>query len=186
MSTSSNTTIGLVQMTSTNDKAKNFETASRLVRKAADSGAGVVFLPEAFDFIGTSSEETLQLSESLEGQTISAYKHLARELKVDLSLGGFHALSGSGKIRNTHVFIGDSGEIKATYAKAHLFDVDIPGKVRLKESDYVEKGREIVAPAETKAGKVGLGICYDLRFPEMSLALARNGADIQLLADQAV
>ena len=67
----------------------------------------------------------------------------------------------------------------AKYSKTHLFDVEIPEQgIRLKESDYVSPGKDIVRPVETSIGRIGLGICYDLRFPEFSLALARSGAQI--------
>ena len=73
---------------------------------------------------------------------------LARELGIALSLGGLHeAVPGQDKIRNTHVLIeGGTGEILSTYSKAHLFDVEIPGKFRLRESDWTEAGKELRAP----------------------------------------
>ena len=74
--------------------------------------------------------------------------------------------------------VGSDGRLVGQYSKVHLYDVDIPGKVRLQESEYVVPGRELVGPVETPVGKVGLGICYDLRFPEMSLALVKMGAEI--------
>ena len=173
----------IVQLTSTSDKISNFTRVKRLIEDAVlNHKAKVVFLPEGFDFIGESTTQTLQLAESIDGPLISQYKSLARELKVSLSLGGFHNAGSeitteeTRKIMNTHIFInGDDGEIVGNYSKTHLFDVEIPEKgVQLKESDYVKGGNNICSPIGTEIGRIGLGVCYDLRFPELSLAMARQ------------
>ena len=173
----------IVQLTCTSDKSSNFDRARTLIEQAVkDHKAAVVFLPEAFDFIGESTAQTLKLAEPIDGPLLSQYKNLARNLDVSLSLGGFHETTteegkeSSPKIRNTHIFIdGKSGDITAKYSKTHLFDVEIPERgVRLKESDYVNHGKSISQPVLTDIGSIGLGICYDLRFPEMSIGLARR------------
>ena len=94
-------------------------------------------------------------------------------------LGGLHEKTGGDRVRNTHVYI-RGGRVQSLYSKCHLFNVDIPEKgVKLRESDYVEPGHAILAPVEAAGGlRIGLGICYDLRFPEMSLALVRKGANV--------
>ena len=175
----------IVQLTSTSDKTSNFTRAKTLIENAVlNHKAKVVFLPEAFDFIAESTSQTLQLSESIDGPLISQYKSLAQDLNVSLSLGGFHEASSDistqaiHKIKNTHLFInGEDGEIVAKYSKTHLFDVEIPDQgVRLKESDYVKGGNNICSPISTDIGRIGLGICYDLRFPEISLAMARQNS----------
>ena len=170
----------IVQLTSTSNKSSNYERAKSLIEQAVkDHKAEVVFLPEAFDFIGESSSQTLEMAEPIDGPLISQYRILSQNLKVSLSLGGFHEASlapMSKKIKNTHIFIdGENGEIVAKYSKAHLFDVEIPEKgVRLKESDYVSCGDKILSPVSSPIGRIGLGVCYDLRFPEISLSLARK------------
>lgn len=171
------------QMTATPDKEANFRTCTRLVEQAKVGGASMVFLPEGFDYIGSSREETLQLSESLDGETISRYAHLARKLDVWLSLGGFHERGHDWKtdrrIYNSHVIINGQGEIVSVYSKAHLFDVELSSKgVSLKESAFTIPGPRLVPPVQTPIGKVGLGVCYDLRFHELSAALQRHGAEI--------
>ncbi len=114
-------------------------------------------------------------------------RRLAAQENLVLSLGGFHErLEGRrDKIRNTHVLLGPDGGLLGRYSKAHLFDVDIPGGARLKESDYVDAGQEIGHPTQVSLSsssscslRVGLGICYDLRFPEFSLSLRRRGAHV--------
>ncbi|XP_009301196.1 deaminated glutathione amidase isoform X2 [Danio rerio] len=171
------------QMTASPDKEANFRTCTRLVEQAKVGGASMVFLPEGFDYIGSSREETLQLSESLDGETISRYTHLARKLDVWLSLGGFHEQGHDWKtdrrIYNSHIIINGQGEIVSVYRKTHLFDVELSSKgVSLKESAFTIPGPRLVPPVQTPIGKVGLGVCYDLRFPELSAALQRHGAEI--------
>lgn len=167
------------QMTVTNNLAQNLSQAEGLIKQAAAQGASMVFLPEAADFIGESREQTASLSQDLSGSTVGVFKDLARHHRVWLSLGGLHVKEGEeSRISNTHVVMDAEGEIKASYCKTHLFDVSIPGKVNLKESDYVKPGEAMVDPLDTPLGRVGLGICYDLRFPEHSLALTKAGAQI--------
>ncbi|XP_022533804.1 deaminated glutathione amidase isoform X2 [Astyanax mexicanus] len=180
---SSHPVAAVCQMTSTPDKEANFTTCERLVKQAKEGRASMVFLPEGFDYIGSSREETLQLSESLQGDTISRYTKLAKELNVWLSLGGFHERGhdweNDRRIYNSHVIINEQGGIVSVYRKGHLFDVELANRgVSLKESAFTIPGPSLVPPVETPVGKVGLGICYDLRFPELSLALQRQGAEI--------
>ncbi|XP_018594749.1 deaminated glutathione amidase isoform X2 [Scleropages formosus] len=171
------------QVNSTPDKEVNFAACVRLVEKAKEGGANMVFLPEGFDYIGSSQKETLQLSENLTGDTISRYSDLARKLNIWLSLGGFHERGDDWehdrRIYNTHLIINGMGHIVSVYRKCHLFDVELPEKkVSLKESAFTIPGQSLSPPVQTPIGKVGLGICYDLRFPELSVALLRQGAEI--------
>ncbi|KAF8993458.1 Carbon-nitrogen hydrolase, partial [Haplosporangium bisporale] len=83
-----------------------------------------------------------------------------------------------GKLYNTHVLINHHGDIVSSYRKIHLFDVNIANGPILMESNNTVSGTQLVAPVPTPAGRVGLGICYDLRFPEMALALRKQGAEI--------
>ncbi|KAK7171114.1 hypothetical protein R3I94_001125 [Phoxinus phoxinus] len=171
------------QMTATPDKEANFSACTRLVEQAKEGGASMVFLPEGFDYIGSSREETLALSESLDGDIITRYTHLARKLDLWLSLGGFHERGQDWdtdrRIYNSHVIISGKGEVVSVYRKAHLFDVELTSKgVSLKESAFTVAGPRLLPPVQTPIGKVGLGVCYDLRFPELSSALQRHGAEI--------
>ncbi|XP_066284827.1 deaminated glutathione amidase-like isoform X1 [Branchiostoma lanceolatum] len=178
---SGRTLIGVCQMTSRSDKEDNFEVYSELIERATTRGAKLVFLPEGFDYLGGGIPQTLSMAETLDGQLMTRISALAKKHDVWLSLGGFHekgSESDSSRVYNTHVMMNDQGAIVATYRKTHLFHVDIPGQVRLKETDWTIPGGEIVAPVPTPAGKVGLAICYDLRFPELCISLAQMGADI--------
>ncbi|XP_077444949.1 deaminated glutathione amidase isoform X2 [Stigmatopora argus] len=173
----------LCQLSVTADKPANLSAARGLLEEAKRRGALMAFLPEAFDYIGSSPEETLALSETLEGDTLTQYARLARTLDLWLSLGGFHERGpdweAERRVYNTHVVVNNQGQIVSTYRKCHLFDVEIPEKgVSLKESAFALPGPSMVAPVQTPVGKLGLGVCYDLRFPEFSLALEKSGAEI--------
>ncbi|XP_069028303.1 deaminated glutathione amidase [Embiotoca jacksoni] len=183
MSSSSRPLAAVCQVTATPDKEANFSACEQLVEEAKERGAGMVFLPEGFDYIGSSREETLSLSETLDGDIICRYTRLARKSQVWLSLGGFHERGhdweNDRRIYNSHIIINDKGDIISVYRKSHLFDVELPEKgVSLKESAFTIPGPSLVAPVQTPIGKLGLGICYDLRFPELSLALRQHGAEI--------
>lgn len=114
-----------------------------------------------------------------------AVKHCAKifsivqDFQLWLSLGGLHESAGTDKVRNTHIVINDNGEIVGKYRKIHLFDVSIPEQnLNLMESSYVERGGYIPDPVDSPVGQIGLSICYDMRFPELNIALSKKGADI--------
>lgn len=174
--------VAVCQVTSTPDKQQNFKACAELVREAARLGACLAFLPEAFDFIARDPAETLHLSEPLGGSLLGEYKQLARECGLWLSLGGFHERGQdweqTQKIYNCHVLLDSEGSVVATYRKTHLCDVEIPGQGPMHESSSTIPGPSLKSPVSTPAGKIGLAICYDMRFPELSLALAQAGAEI--------
>lgn len=176
--------VAVCQMNCVNDKEKNYISASSLIDEAAGLGAKMIFLPECFDFIGSNKQEAVQAAEPIDGPTISKFRELARKLKVWLSLGGFHQLpptpvsEGGAKILNAHVVLDDLGEIRSVYHKVHLFNLEIPNVVRLIESESYVAGSKLPEPVQTPIGKIGLGICYDLRFGEMAIAYSKAGADI--------
>ncbi|XP_055952126.1 nitrilase and fragile histidine triad fusion protein NitFhit-like isoform X2 [Argiope bruennichi] len=181
MSSKSSVTVAVCQMTSTADRKKNFETCRDFINRAASHNAKMVFLPENFDHIGENRTQAFELGEPLNGPLISEYKKLAVEHSLWLSLGGFHEKDlekDKHRVYNSHVIINPSGEIESVYRKLHMFDIDIPGTVRLKETEFAIPGPEICPPVNTSVGKIGLGICYDLRFPEFSLSLTKAGAEI--------
>ncbi|XP_051631918.1 deaminated glutathione amidase isoform X24 [Manacus candei] len=182
MSVPPRATVAVAQVTSTPDKEQNWCQCSALVREAAGRGARLVFLPEGFDFIGHGPEQSLSLAEPLDGHTVGRYRQLARECDVWLSLGGFHERGSdwdtTGRIYNCHILLDSSGSLVSTYRKTHLFDVDLPGGPSLRESGFTNPGPAILPPVDTPVGKLGLAVCYDLRFPELALALRAQGAQI--------
>uniref|UniRef100_A0A7S3PME9 CN hydrolase domain-containing protein n=1 Tax=Aplanochytrium stocchinoi TaxID=215587 RepID=A0A7S3PME9_9STRA len=175
--------LGVVQLCSGRNPSVNVKTAQRLVALAKTKGCGLVCLPEAFDFIGIpGSEEGFQLAEKLDGPLMSEYCKIAAKENIWLSLGGFHerldGKIGESKIANTHCILNNHGEIVADYRKIHLFDVDYDGGY--KESNSTVRGDKIVL-IDTPVGRVGLTVCYDLRFPEIFQRLAKAGADVILV-----
>ncbi|XP_069701548.1 deaminated glutathione amidase-like isoform X1 [Periplaneta americana] len=171
--------IAVCQMTAKDDKQSNINTCSELVKSAKALNAEMAFLPESCDFIGETRSQFVENAEDINGETMQSFRQMAKDNNIWLSLGGILEKVDGQKVRNAHVVINNSGDIVSVYRKIHLFDVDIPEKkLRIMESDYVLPGDKIVEPVDTPVGKVGLAICYDMRFPELSLTLTRMGADI--------
>ncbi len=165
-----------VQLQSTPDRDRNLEAADRLTRAAARAGAELVVLPEKWPVLGT-PEQTAAAAEPYDGPTLRWASDLARELGIDLVAGSFSERTDGERGANTSLHAGPDGEIKATYRKIHMFDVEVGGKV-YKESEREAPGEEIVV-SETAAGTpLGLTICYDLRFPELYRILAVRGAKV--------
>lgn len=159
--------VAAAQMTSVNDLAANFSTCSRLAKEAVAAGARMLCLPENFSYMGVKLGESLRIAEPLDGSIMQNYCSLAREYGIWLSLGGFQEKGRDDThLFNTHVVIDDSGNIRSTYRKIHLFDVDVPGAAVFKESSFADPGDRVVA-AESPIGRLGLTVCYDLRFPEL-------------------
>ncbi|ESN94971.1 hypothetical protein HELRODRAFT_102781 [Helobdella robusta] len=252
--------VGVVQMTSTSDKEANFVQIASLVEKASKRGAQMVFLPENSDYIPESSKQSIEMSESLDGDLMGRYRKLASQFDVWLFVGGFHRRTAETELThrtfNSHVVIDSAGEIRSIYNKLHLFDINNPTTTttsttittatsstnvstspaatdatastsnasttttiatsinetvnasavksnlgasstcsNLKssknaniptsstiptfvESNLVMAGREICPPVVTPYANVGLAICYDLRFSDLSTALRRMGAHV--------
>jgi predicted amidohydrolase len=169
--------MGAVQMTSTGDRARNLATATRLLNEAADLGARLVGLPENFAFMGR-DEERIATAEPLEGPTLGAIREVARARRIWIVAGSVaEKVSQPGKTANTSVLIADDGAIAAAYRKIHLFDVNIPDGARYAESETVAPGDKVVL-APTPLGRIGLTICYDLRFPELYRQLSGLGAEV--------
>ncbi|PLN85362.1 nitrilase-like protein [Aspergillus taichungensis] len=166
------------QLCSTASASANLAQCQILVRKAVAAGAKALFLPEASDYIASSPAESISLARSVnESEFVLGLQREAQQAELHINVG-IHEPAADGKVKNTLVWINEKGLITQRYQKIHLFDVDIKDGPVLKESASVEKGMEILRPFETPVGRVGLSICFDLRFPEISLALRRNEAQI--------
>jgi len=164
--TSRKTLAALVQMTSRNDHQLNLVSCTELVKEAAAKGCQMVFFPENFAFMGAAPGQAQAAASSLDGPILAPYLALAREHKMWLSLGGFQEkIPGEeqNRIYNTHVVVDDGGAIRASYRKIHLFDVPMTG---LFESKQALPGDALVA-CDSPVGKLGVSICYDMRFPEL-------------------
>jgi predicted amidohydrolase len=169
--------LGAVQMTSTADRSRNMDTALRLVNEAADLGARLIGLPENFAYMGP-EEQRLAGAETLEGPTVSALREVARLRKAYVLAGSItEKVDDPRKTANTSVLIADDGSVVASYRKIHLFDVAIPDGARYAESEVVVPGDKVLV-APTALGRIGLSVCYDLRFPELYRTLAGLGAEV--------
>ncbi|TVY84386.1 putative hydrolase nit2 [Lachnellula suecica] len=172
------------QLCSTASLSHNLALCQTLVRKAVDAGAKALFLPEAADYIASSPSESISLALPMSTSPfVLGLQQSARENSLAINVG-IHVpareqaamqgeASGQKKLYNRSCWINEKGEIESYYDKLHLFDYGA-----LKESNSVEAGKSIVAPVETCVGRVGLMVCFDLRFPEISLALKRQNAQI--------
>jgi deaminated glutathione amidase len=169
--------LACVQMTSRTDKAANLETAERLVAQAAATGADVVVLPEKWNGIGDSAyyHDTAEPVDG--GESVAAMSRWARTHGITLVGGSIVELrEGRDKRSNTSLVFDPGGEIVASYRKIHLFDVEVGGVV-YRESESEEPGDEAVV-VEAEDWRLGLSVCYDVRFPELYRILALDGAQI--------
>jgi predicted amidohydrolase len=165
------------QLTSTSDAAANLGSAEELIRAAAARGAALVATPENTNYLGPHAEK-VRRAEPLDGPTCTRFSKLARELRIHLLLGSFNETSREpGHCFNTSVLFGPDGARLAAYRKIHLFDVDVPGGVSFRESDSVAPGADVVV-ADIPLARVGLTICYDLRFGELYRELVERGARV--------
>jgi len=168
--------VAAIQMNSTGDRPRNRATAERLVRAAAADGARLVVLPEKWNVLGT-AQELADGAEPLDGPSTTWARELARELRIDLVAGSIVEQREDGRRANTSVHVGPDGAVVAVYRKLHLFDVEVAG-VAYRESDTEDPGEEIVTSALEDGTKLGMAICYDLRFPELFRILVQNGARV--------
>src|SRR4051812_7359870 len=165
-----------IQLNSNADRERNLAKAESLVRAAAADGATLVALPERFDVRGT-PDDYERAGEPLVTSVAARWaQQLACELRIDLIAGSIsECREGHDKLSNTSIHAGPDGEIKAVYRKVHLFDVTV-GDTDYRESDSDEPGEEIVTSEAADGTRVGLSVCYDVRFPELYRILALHGA----------
>ena len=169
--------VACVQMTSGPDKAANIERAERLVADAAAGGADLVVLPEKWNAIGP-PEVLHAAGEPLDGgESVEAMSGWAAQHGITLVGGSItERREGREKLSNTSLVFDRDGALTAVYRKIHLFDVDVGGR-SYRESDVEEPGDEVVV-AEADGWRLGLSVCYDVRFPELYRILALEGAEL--------
>lgn len=170
--------VGICQMLVGENKAANMNKAEQMVGDAASEGANMVVLPEMFNCPYDNAFFPSR-AEPPNGETVGRLSEMAHQHHVYL-IGGSIPEVEDGKIYNTCYVFDPFGEILGKYRKIHLFDVDIAGGVRFKESDTLTAGDEPLV-VETAYGKIGVGICYDIRFPELARRMALDGAEIIFL-----
>ncbi len=172
--------VAVLQMNSGEDKARNVETALRLIDDAAATGARLVVLPEIWTYLGN-EEGNRANAERIPGPITDALAAKAKQHGIYLHGGTMlEKRDGEPKLFNTTVVFDPSGELVAQYSKIHMFDVVLDGVASYKESNTVQRGEEIVT-FDMDGTTVGLAICYDLRFPELFRILTLRGADVIVL-----
>ncbi|KAH8598782.1 nitrilase, putative [Bisporella sp. PMI_857] len=160
------------QLCSTASMTHNLSLCQILIKKAVEAGAKALFLPEATDYIASNPAESVSLAQPMEiSPFLLGLQKAAKESSLAINVG-IHVPT-SNKLLNRSCWIDENGEITSYYDKLHLFDYGA-----LRESNSVEGGKRIIAPVDTVVGRVGLTICFDLRFPEIGISLARQNAQI--------
>jgi predicted amidohydrolase len=168
----------LVQLRSGRSVDANLETAERLIRRAAQAGAAYVQTPENTALMELKPELTLQAAQSeQDSAALVRFRALARDLGIYLHIGSLAIKLDPTRVANRSYLIDPAGEIAARYDKLHMFDVDLAQGESHRESTTCRPGAKAVV-VDLPFGRLGLSICYDLRFPQLYRALATSGAEL--------
>lgn len=174
------TTVGIVQLCARTNVAENLDATTHWVEKAAAGGARMVLVPEAFAFIGPErdgarwQEHIPKGADEKPGPILHRCMQTAMRTGAHLVLGGFPEQAADGRGYNTCVHLTPDGAVAATYRKIHLFDVDLADGTHMRESRHTAPGETAVV-TDAPFGKLGLTVCYDMRFPLLYQALADQG-----------
>jgi deaminated glutathione amidase len=168
--------VGLVQMRSARVPARNLDSAAALIREAKSAGADYVLTPEMTNILESSRESLFAaIVPEEKDPSLAAFRTLAQELGLYLHIGSLAIEVLPEKAVNRSFLLDPKGEIVARYDKIHMFDVDLAGGESYRESHSYRPG-ELAVAADLPWGRIGLTICYDLRFPALYRALAEAGA----------
>ena len=170
----------LIQTTSSDDPRENLARISTQIRAAANDGAGFILTPEVSNCVSSSrTHQQVVLQREEDDLSLAGYRALAAEMGIWILIGSLALKTGDadGRFANRSFVIDPSGVIKARYDKIHMFDVDVTPEETYRESDGYRPGNRAVV-SETPFGKLGLSICYDVRFAYLYRALAKAGAEI--------
>jgi predicted amidohydrolase len=171
--------VAIVQMRSSEDKMKNLQLSVDFIREAAKKKSNLICFPEfqmAYSPVSQSANQLSEIAESVnDGNFITTLRKAAKVNKISI-ISTIYEKSNSGfnnRVYDTVVLIDSKGKISSVYRKLHLYDA-----LGFKESDKMMAGNMIEKPAKTSVGNIGLMICYDIRFPEMSRILTVKGANV--------
>ncbi|MBP5785388.1 MAG: carbon-nitrogen hydrolase family protein [Methanobrevibacter sp.] len=174
--------IALCQMNVVDNKEKNIEKAIQMIKESKKQGADLAVLPEMFN-CPYENEKFIEYAEILESsKTLKEIANIAKEENIHVLAGSIPELERDDgekreSIYNTAVFFDNDGKQLGKHRKMHLFDIDVKGKIYFKESDTLSAGNEFTI-IKTDLATIGIGICYDIRFVELSRIMALNGAEI--------
>ncbi len=170
-------TAACVQLSSGPDPAANVAAAAALVREAKAAGADLVMTPETSNLLGLGRRDMMARARpEAEDPSLAAFRELAAETGAWLLLGSLVLRASADKLANRSLLIDPAGHIVARYDKIHMFDVEIPDGQSYRESKAYAPGAQAVT-ADLPWGRLGMTVCYDLRFPQLYRALAQAGAD---------
>lgn len=170
--------LALCQMNVVMNKADNVKKACEMIREAAAAGSDIISLPEMFS-CPYSNKYFREYGETADGETVKTLSELAAELGIYLIGGSIPELK-DGNVYNTSFIFDRKGNIIGTHRKVHLFDINVEGGISFKESDTLTAGSDITV-VDTEFCKVGVAICYDVRFPEQARLMALEGAKLIVL-----
>lgn len=171
-------TVACVQTNTTRDPLENVERVSPMIREAAARGASLITTPEIVGMLEPKRDLALAKAKPEEThEVLAAFRGLAAELGVWLLIGSISIKVSDDKMSNRSFLLDDRGQIVARYSKIHMFDVQVGDGQTYRESNTYQPGGEAVI-AETPWGRMGMTICYDIRFPYLYRALAHAGAEV--------
>ena len=168
--------IALCQINVVDNKQKNIENATSMILKAIKENADFIVLPEMFNCPYSNEKFIEYCEEENNSFTLSKIGQLANKNNIYILAGSIPEKEES-KVFNTSYLFDKNGKIIAKHRKMHLFDIDVKGKIYFKESDTLSPGNQVTI-AKTEFGKIGIGICYDIRFPELARLMVESGAQI--------
>ncbi|NVK20169.1 MAG: carbon-nitrogen hydrolase family protein [Methylocystaceae bacterium] len=167
-----------IQVNASADMDKNIQTATTMIRDAAAKGASLICTPENVSMMEFGGQNVIAASFAQDDHpALKAFQALAQELKVWLLLGSLAIKLDNGKVANRSLLLNDQGEIAGQYDKIHLFDVDLAGGESYRESNTFDGGDQATL-VSTPWGKLGMSICYDVRFPHLYRDYGQAGAKI--------
>jgi predicted amidohydrolase len=168
--------LALCQMNVIDDKRANLDNAESMICESADRNADFIILPEMFNCPYANEKFIEYCEEEHDSPTLNAISQLARDNAVYILAGSIPEKEND-RLYNTSYLFDRTGKIIAKHRKMHLFDIDVKGRITFKESDVLTAGDEFTV-AETEFGKIGIGICYDVRSVELARIMVENGAQM--------
>lgn len=170
------TKIAVIQFKASTDKSQNLRRIVDLISKSASRGADLCAFPEFMMFYTTSQQSPRDLAlqaETIDGNFVRTVALAAKKNTIEVVGTIYEKSKKKDRVYDTSFLVDKSGTVRSTYRKIHLYDA-----LGFKESKKLQPGLKIAAPVKTSVGKLGMLICYDLRFPEMSRTLASSGSEI--------
>lgn len=168
--------IALCQMNVVDNKQINISKATSMINEAARNDSNFIVLPEMFNCPYDNEKFIEYAEEEKKSQTLNQISELANDNGTYILAGSIPELENS-RIYNTSYLFNQNGKVIAKHRKVHLFDIDVKDKIYFKESDTLTPGNKFTV-TKTKFGKIGIGICYDIRFPQLAQINASKGANI--------